>query len=398
MRMGLEIKPLKMKGIKTKNKEMAHIGINAVEAKDIKIEDTGKQDVEERSQRREKIEREWIRKRYGSTAAAVAVLLAIAIPVCSYAEGIGPGEGLPGNGISQEKESGPAHSSDSQTAERQISPNAFKKVNGQYLNMYGDTIPGALYRGVSVSKYQGEIDWHRAAADDITFAIARIGYLDSPDPYFDRYMKGAAEAGLKTGVYLYSQANTVEKAEAEARYAVRLAKDYKISYPIAMDVESNSIGDISKQELTDIINAFCKIVQDSGFHPIVFSYNQWLVNRMDTAQIPYDIWYARYGTIHEYPNRTIWQCTEEGRVDGINGNVCIEMAFKDYSQVIPSEGWKCVDGNWYYFKDYQKYMGWQELDGKRYYLNPANDGIMAAGNTLEIDGTAYTFGSDGAVQ
>lgn len=331
------------------------------------------------------------------SAVLLAGVCAAAFPIIVMADEGGPGANLTGNETSTGQQTDTSGQS-SQTEERPVSANAFKKINGQYVNMYGDPVPGVLARGVSVAKYQGDIDWNRVAADDISFAIARIGYVDSPDPYYDQYMRGAAASGLKTGVYLYSIADTVEKAAEEARYAVRMAKEYKISYPIAMDVESKNIGDVSKQELTDIINTFCKIVQDSGFHPIVFSYNDWLVNRMDTSQIPYDIWYARYGTTHEYPNRTIWQCTEEGRVDGINGNVCIEMAFKDYSQVIPSEGWKCIDGNWYYYKDYQKYTGWQQLDGRMYYMDPANDGIMTAGKALVIDGSSYTFGSDGAVQ
>lgn len=325
-------------------------------------------------------------------ALVLARFMAMSFAVPAWAEE-GPGAALE-KSVAEEN----SDVQSSQTEERALSPDAFKKKDGQYLNMYGDPVDGVLCRGISVSKYQGDIDWKKVAADDISFSMARIGYVDSPDPYFDSYMKGAADAGLKTGAYLYSQADTVEKAEAEARYAVKMAKDYKISYPIAMDVESNAISGVSKQELTDIINAFCKIVKEAGFYPIVFSYNDWLVNRMDTSQIPYDIWYARYGTVHEYPNRSIWQCTEEGKVNGINGNVCIEMAFKDYSQVIPPEGWKQVDGSWYYFKDYEKYTGWLDLEGKRYYLDPADGGIMAAGKTMSVDGTSYTFGSDGTVQ
>lgn len=348
----------------------------------------------------------WLKYRSAVLAAAAVMMTGVFSAVVSTAAMAGeqgPGEALQGSvskgGTSQES-GGPGGTSlsEGKTEERALSSNAFKKINGQYLNMYGDAVPGVLYRGISVSKYQGNIDWNQVASDDISFSIARIGYLDSPDPYYDSYMKGAAAAGLKTGVYLYSQADTVEKAAAEARYAVRMAKDYKISYPIAMDVESNAVKDVSKQDLTNIINTFCQIVKDSGFYPIVFSYNDWLVNRMDTSQIPYDIWYARYGTIHEYQNRSIWQCTEEGYVNGINGNVCIEMAFKDYSQVIAPDGWKKIDDSWYYFKDYQKSVGWQEIDGKRYYLDPANDGIMAAGKTMIIEGTEYTFGNDGAVQ
>ena len=36
---------------------------------------------------------------------------------------------------------------------------AFTKVNGQYVNSEGAIIEGALSRGISVSKYQQDIDW-----------------------------------------------------------------------------------------------------------------------------------------------------------------------------------------------------------------------------------------------
>ena len=276
---------------------------------------------------------------------------------------------------------------------------AFTKVNGQYVNSEGAVIEGALSRGISVSKYQQDIDWVAAASDDISFTFIRMGYVDDLDPYFDVNMREAAAAGIQVGTYLYSQALTVEDAVREAQFAVRTAKEYKVSYPIAMDVESKVVEEagLTRQQLTDIVNAFCSTVEAAGFKPIVFSYNDWLTNKMDTSQIPYDIWYARYGTINSYPNRTIWQCTDSGNVKGIEGPVCLELAFTDYSQIIPSAGWKQIDGAWYYFEDYQKITGWKQLGETWYYLDPANGGIMAADTTLTIDGTPYQFDASGAM-
>ena len=329
-----------------------------------------------------------IRKSRLAVVAAAAGLMCWAAAFTSLADTteIGPGVGMPlADGLSQEY-----------TAESQ---GPYTKVNGQYVDSEGNIIQGAISRGVSVSKYQQDIDWNAVAADDVSFTFIRMGYVDDLDPYFDTNMKEAAAAGLQVGAYLYSQALTVEDAVKEAQFAVRTAKDYKISYPIAMDVESKVITDagLTKQQLTDIVNAFCKTVQDAGFHPIVFSYNDWLVNKMDTTQIPYDIWYARYGTINSYPNRTIWQCTDSGTVNGIEGSVCLELAFTDYSQIIPADGWKLIDGSWYYFQNYQKAGGWVQLGETWYYLNPDNGGIMAANTSLTIDGTVYQFGPDGAM-
>lgn len=127
-------------------------------------------------------------------------------------------------------------------------------------------------------------------------------------------------------------------------------KVFPISYPIAYDVESQHLRDsgLTRQQITDNVNAFCRTITDAGCHPVVYANHEWLTKNMDTSQIPYDIRYARYGTINSYPNRTIWQCTDTGTVDGLNGNVTIELAFANYASLIPADGWRHVDGLWYY--------------------------------------------------
>ena len=116
---------------------------------------------------------------------------------------------------------------------------------------------------------------------------------------------------------------------------------------------------------------------------------------MDTSQIPYDIWYARYETsVNEYPNRTIWQYTDVGSVSGIPGDVCIEVAFADYTQLFPGTGWRQINGRYYYYKDYQRQSGWIQEGGIWYYLK--EDGVMAVSETCVVDGIAYTFDGSGA--
>ena len=82
-------------------------------------------------------------------------------------------------------------------------------------------------------------------------------------------------------------------------------------------------------------------------------------------------------------------------MDGINGNVTIELAFTDYSAVIPAAGWKHVDGRWYYMKGYVKQTGWVEVDGAWYYLD--TNGVMIHDTTMDIDGVSYTFDSNGVM-
>ncbi len=276
--------------------------------------------------------------------------------------------------------------------------------NGQYMDAAGIPIAGALEKGITVTKYQnrqnaenGGIDWNKVALDGVSFAMVRIGYFNDRDPYYSINMTSAAANGIKTGVFFYTQALDTQTAVEEARYVLRMVKDYQISYPIAYDVESQYLLDnnLSKQQITDNINAFCKTISDAGYRPIIYANNQWLTNHIDMSQIPYDVWYARYGTVNNCQNRTIWQCTDKGKVDGIDGDVTIEFSFTDYGSLIPAEGWKVVDGNWYYIKNYIKQTGWIQVEGNWYYLD--SNGIMIHDTTMDIDGTSYTFGSNGAM-
>lgn len=277
----------------------------------------------------------------------------------------------------------------------------WEKENGVYVNASGGVIENVMARGITVSKYQGEIDWKKVAEDDVSFAMIRLGYLDSPDPTFDRNMREAAANGVDAGIYLYSQALTVDEARKEAEYTVKNAISYRVTYPVVIDLESQYLLDsgLSRQELTDIANAFCKTVQDAGYYPMIYVNDNWLKNYIDPAQIPYDIWYGRYKdlTMEEIPDHVgIWQSTATGNVDGIAGNVCLEFAFQDYKNKVAKDAWHKIDNQWYYCKNGERQMGWIWLEGKWYYLDPQQQGAMAAGKTMLVDGVFCQFKEDGS--
>lgn len=285
-----------------------------------------------------------------------------------------------------------------------FSAEAWKLENGQYIDASGNPITGVLEKGITVTKYQnrqnetnGGINWKAVAEDGVSFAMVRIGYLNDMDPYFSENMNNAAANGIKTGIFFYTQALDAQTATEEAKYVLRQVKDYRVSYPIAYDVESQYLLDnnLSRQQITDNINAFCKTIADAGYHPIVYANNKWLTFHIDMNQIPYDVWYARYGTVNECKNRTIWQCTDKGRVAGIDGDVTIELSFADYRSLMPPDGFKTIDGEWYYMKNYEKQTGWIQTDGNWYYFD--NNGIMVHDTTIEINGITYSFNSSGGL-
>ena len=309
------------------------------------------------------------------------------------------------------------------------------RLGENYIDDQGNVIEGALLRGISVSKWQGNVDWRRVAADDVSFAMIRMvsyGYEGeyTMDETFDRNMREAKANGIHTAPYVYLQTKTVEEAREAAQFAVNVAGNYSIDYPIAVDIESQYILDLSVQELTDVVNAFCQVIAEAGYTPIVYSDYWKFSNEMDTNQIPYDIWLARYGAGSEYPNRTMWQPTDKGVVDGIDGYVCLEFAYKNYATTgqnggqeassggpgVPNNGqeisgsedagqaltegeWRqAEDGAWYFYQGENRMTGWILPDCKWYYLDPARDGVMVSGTAMVIDGVEYRFDESGVMQ
>lgn len=313
----------------------------------------------------------------------------------------------------------PSASSASENAKGadQTNPNAWKKVNGVYQMPDGSAIQNVLARGIDVSRWQGEINWSQVAADDVSFVMLGTRSKGAVDPYFHRNIQQASAAGVKVGVYIYSLAVTVEMAEAEADFVLDLIHDYPVSYPVAFDMEDSTQGNLSKEELAAIANAFCKKISDSGYYPIVYANENWLKNKLDMSLMDYPVWVARYSARPSYQNPVMWQATSTGSVKGINGNVDIDFQFKDFSGQIPANTWRTINGKRYYYSNYAKqknawaqdssdwyYMdseglastGWITVSGSRYYLDETT-GKMQTG-WRQDQGKWYYLGSSGAVK
>lgn len=281
----------------------------------------------------------------------------------------------------------------------------------------GTAISGVVARGIDISHWQGEIDWKQVARNDIKFVMLGTRYQGEVDPQFHTNAQGAVDAGLKLGAYIYSYALTVEEAEAEADFILDLIKDYPISYPVAFDIEDSSQTSLAPTQVSAMINAFCKKIEDAGYYPLVYANDYWLANRIDLSQLNYDVWVARYEVKHDFEAPVMWQATSTGSVDGISGNVDIDFQYKDFSEKLPSDLWRRIDGKNYYYKNYvmqknswihdgsgwyfmnhdgQPSTGWLNQNDVTYYLDP-NTGKMTQGWLMTSDGWRY-FDLNGAMQ
>ena len=220
-----------------------------------------------------------------------------------------------------------------------LMPEYFVKENGR---IYYEDNSVRYCTGVDVSTFQGDIDWEAVAKDGIEFAMIRVGlrgYGSKGNIHEDekarQNIEGAIAAGLKVGVYFFSQAITTAEAVEEANFVLDIIKDYNLTYPVVFDWENDpGIGmrtdNMSNILLTDCAVAFCETVKAAGYTPAVYFNLNFGYLRYDLSRIKdYVFWYAQYkGDRPEfYYNYNIWQYSDCGTVDGIDGDVDLNISF-----------------------------------------------------------------------
>ncbi len=204
----------------------------------------------------------------------------------------------------------------------------------------GALVTGSGTMGIDVSKWNGTIDWNAVKNSGVSYVIIRCGYRGSSqgalieDPKFQANIKGATAAGLKVGVYFFTQAVDEREAVEEASMVLGLIKNYKISYPVFLDVESSGgrADSISKETRTAVCKAFCQTIQNAGYTAGVYANKTWLENRIDASALSaYKIWLAQYAQTPTYVGRyDLWQYRSTGKVSGISGNVDLNLSYLGY--------------------------------------------------------------------
>ncbi len=212
---------------------------------------------------------------------------------------------------------------------------AFYKENGEITS-----IPG-----IDVSVYQGDIDWQQVKDAGIEFAMIRVGLRTygggeiKLDENFEKNLAGAETAGIKTGVYFFSQATSTDEAIEEADVVINAIAPYNVTYPVVFDWEiiyddSARTDNVPVDILTDSCIAFCERVESAGYTPMIYQNKRTTLFKLDLPRLQeYDFWLAEYNDqptyYYEYE---MWQYSQSGKIPGISGDVDLNISFKDYSK------------------------------------------------------------------
>jgi GH25 family lysozyme M1 (1,4-beta-N-acetylmuramidase) len=197
----------------------------------------------------------------------------------------------------------------------------------------------AVQLGIDVSKWNGDIDWDVVKAEGVDFAIIRCGYRGSSsgwlieDPYFYKNIQGAKKAGIKVGIYFFTQATDLVEAVEEASAAISLLGDMELDYPVFIDTEgaggNGRADNIDSSTRTAVVNAFCQTIQDSGLEAGIYASRNWYYNNLNMDELSgYNIWLAEYRQTPDYEGKyDMWQYTSSGSVAGIEGRVDLNVSY-----------------------------------------------------------------------
>ena len=197
--------------------------------------------------------------------------------------------------------------------------------------------------GIDVSKYQSGLDWNKIKKSGVSFVIIRIGYRGYgaagnlvKDPMFEEHFTNARNAGLKVGVYFFTQAVNEAEAQEEADGCNWALNGRMLDYPIFYDTEASTApggtgraDGLGVEDRTKCAIAFCERVKELGYKPGVYASTTWYRKRVDynTLRSRYTIWNAHYGVSSSPIGCDLWQGTEKARINGYSGELDANISY-----------------------------------------------------------------------
>lgn len=196
-------------------------------------------------------------------------------------------------------------------------------------------------KGIDVSTYQGDINWQQVKNTDIDFAIIRLGFRGYEtgkivlDNKYENNVQGSINAGIDTGVYFFTEAINEKEAIEEADFVIENLKGYNINMPVVLDVEESAspdktrTKDVTPEQRTKNVIAFCERIEQAGYKTMIYGNLKSFMIMMKFEELEkYDKWFAYYRFPFHFPYKIkMWQYTSTERVDGINGDVDVNIMF-----------------------------------------------------------------------
>ncbi len=214
---------------------------------------------------------------------------------------------------------------------------------------YAEVERGAIEAyGIDVSFWQGKIDWKKVKESGKTFAIIRAGSTKGMDDYFEENYKNAKAAGVYLGCYFYTYATTKEEALKDADMLLSWLEGKQFEYPVFYDMEDKTQlqSGITKEKRTEMCLAFMNKMEKAGWFAGTYANATWYKNYLDEKALGEagELWLAAW-TDSGKPDEDnsdkygMWQYSSKGKVNGISGNVDLDVSYRNYPEIMRMWGY-----------------------------------------------------------
>ena len=210
--------------------------------------------------------------------------------------------------------------------------------------------------GIDVSHYQLDINWKKVAADDKQFAILKCMYeaqSHRKDEYFEENYRQCGIYGLSRGVYIFIASSSIADPEGDAKSLLKHLADRPLEYGIWLDYEADVLRRQGKAKIEEMTYIYSNLFRSAGYYTGIYCNKDWYDNVIsDKLKNDFDFWIARYpkrdqGDYHpssklrpNYRTAVAWQYSSKGKVDGIKGNVDLDVDFDGVVNLIAKEPYK----------------------------------------------------------
>lgn len=193
------------------------------------------------------------------------------------------------------------------------------------------------YKGIDVSEHQKTIDWQKVKSSGIDFAILRVGWIGNSenhtlDKQFQKNYTECKRLGIPVGAYVYSYCVSDQATLSGANWTINQLRGKNLTLPVFIDVEDSQIEPLDRNSITSMCLRFCDTLYSNGYKTGVYASKTWLENKINADNLgSYEKWIAQWNSTCTYNgNYSIWQYTDNGTVNGIDGNVDMDISYKKY--------------------------------------------------------------------
>lgn len=191
-------------------------------------------------------------------------------------------------------------------------------------------VDGTRYQGIDISHHQGRIDWSRVARDtclQFVYVKATEG-ATHVDRFYERNFYQAKAKGLRVGSYHYLTSRS--SVRLQARHFIRHCDVADQDLLPMVDVEGDGVKGWTAAQVRDSLWVYVELIRHHyGRYPVIYSYAQFYNETLAPNFNRFYLFIAKYSpeqpVVKGAAKHNIWQITDRGRIDGIKGNVDLDV-------------------------------------------------------------------------